>query len=109
MQISRETLKAHLGEYEQKLRELNSFITELNAMTDKHDTPTEHFEEDMAEAMHNVAYYKNEIAWIKKQLGSSDGNSSLGRGQIFGAVIIASISFAAGLLLGSGWGGKRKN
>ena len=109
MQISRETLEATLGKYEQELKGLNSFITELSSMTDKHNTPTEHFEEDLAEAKHNVVYYENQIASIKNQLGKSAGRRSLNREQIVGAVIISSISFAAGLLLGSSWGGKRKN
>lgn len=108
MQISRETLKDHLEKYEQELRELNSFITELNAMTDKHDTPSEHFAEDLAEAEHNVKFYESEIAWIKQQL-RRPGRIRLSREQIAGAVIISSISFLAGLLLGSSLGGKRKN
>lgn len=91
------------------MRGLNSYITELNSMTDKHDTPTEHFTEDLAEAKHNVAYYENEIAWIKTQLGNRDGKPRLRRTPIIGVVIISSISFAAGLLLGSSWVGKRKN
>ena len=109
MQISRETLKSHLEKYEQELRELNSFITELNAMTDKHDTPTEHFAEDLAEAKHNVVYYEGEIARIKKQLRKPGGMLSLSREQIVGVGIISSISFVAGLLLGSSLRRDRKN
>lgn len=109
MQISRETLEDNLEKYEQELRELNSFITELNAMAGKHGTPAEQLAEDFAEVKHNVAYYENEIASIKRRLRSPVGRVSPGREQILGAVLISSISFAAGLLLGSGWGGKRKS
>jgi hypothetical protein len=109
MQISRETLKIQLEEYEQELRELNSFITELNAMTDKHNTATEHFAEDLAEAEHNVVYYEGEIAEIKKQLRKPWGSHSPGREQIVRVGIISSISFVAGLLLGSSLRRGRKN
>lgn len=109
MQISCETLEDQLEEYEQELRELNSFITELKAMTDKHDTETEHFAEDLEEAEHNVIYYEHEIAELKKQLREQCGKQPLDRGQIVKVAIISSITFVAGLLLGSGLKRGRKN
>ena len=107
MQISNDTLKAHLAEYEQEWRGLNSFITELKATTDKHGTPTEHFAEDLAEAKHNVVYYEGEIARIKKLLGQPSGVLSLSKEHIVGVVIVSSISFVAGWLLGSSLRGGR--
>ena len=109
MQTSRETLKSDLEKYEQELRELNSFITELKAMTDKHNTLTEHFAEDLAEAEHNIVYYEGEIAQIKKQLRKPSGKQSPGEGQIVKVGIISSISFVAGVLLGSSLRRGRKN
>jgi chromosome segregation ATPase len=107
MGVSREELEDQLERYEQELKELNSFLNELKATTDKHDTPTDQFAEDLAETEHNIIFYKSEIARIKSQLSKPGGLLPRTREQIIGVVLISSISFAAGLLLGSGLGGKK--
>ncbi len=106
MAESRETLEDHLERYEQELRELNSFIAELKAMTDKHDTETEHFAEDLLEAEHNVLFYKSEIARIKKLLQGPSWRLPQTREEIIGVFLISSLSFVAGMLIGSKLGGR---
>jgi hypothetical protein len=106
MSVSRETLEDHLERYEQELRELNSYIAELKAMTDKHDTASEHFAEDLLEAEHNVLFYESEIARIKKLLRGPGWRLPQSREAIIGALLISSLSFVAGILIGTQLGGR---
>lgn len=111
MKSSREIHEELLAKYEQELAGLNSYIKELKDRTAEHDTPAEHFAEDLSEAEHNVAYYEDEIARIKKELrGSSDGDDCRdGRDTVLprtlrqglGSLLIASLSFIAGAIIGS--------
>ena len=111
MDERRDKLEDMLERYEEQLRGLNSFIKELKTMTDKHNTDAVHFDEDMDEAEHNIEFYKGEIARIKKEiekLPKSDYPQT-GAGTVLpqtamqgiGYVILASVSFVAGAILGS--------
>lgn len=68
MNESRDTLEDRLQNYEAQLGGLKSFIKELNASADKHETPREHLEEDLVEAEHNVKFYEEGIEQVKAQL-----------------------------------------
>jgi hypothetical protein len=111
MTAIREALEDQLEKYEQQLASLNSYIKELKAMTHKHGTEKDHFEDDLMEAEHNVKYYQDEIARIKKELKQSPSGKGKGgkkdsilprtKKQGIGSAIISSISFVAGAILGS--------
>jgi hypothetical protein len=103
-------LADELEAYEEKLNGLTSYVRELKTTTDKHDTPKEGFESDLLEAMHNIIYYEAEIARLKNQMrpplkGVNPGTVGTllpkTRNQGIGAVILSSISFAAGTIVGS--------
>jgi len=111
MQPNRQILEAQLKTYQDKLRSLSSYDTELKAMTGKHSTPRVQYESDLIKAEHNIEFYVAEIARIKKALGAF---APIGRpGSVpgtlrpritkpgFGAAVFSSISFIAGALLGS--------
>jgi hypothetical protein len=108
MKANREILEDHLERYEKQLASLNSYIKELKDMTARHSTEKEHFGEDLMEAEHNVKYYEDEIARIKKEIknlpyGQGRKDSILPRTakQCINSAIISSISFVAGAVLGS--------
>jgi chromosome segregation ATPase len=109
MQASREMLKDRLERYEQELRELHSFLQELDTTTAKYNTPSEQVEEDIREANHNIKFYEGEIAEIKKMLWKPSWRLPHSREQLLETVVITSISFVTGVLLGTTLGGKRKN
>ena len=111
MKASRDMLEDQLQDYEKQLASLSAYLKELKDMTARHGTDKEHFEGDVAEAEHNVLYYKDEIARIKQELSESAnaGRPQTGADTILprtkkqglGSLIISSISFVAGALLGS--------
>ena len=111
MSANREMLEDHLEKYEAQLRSLNSYIKELNDKTAEHGTDKEHFEVDLREAEHNVQYYENEITRIKSEIGRPGQTQDTKNGadtvlprtakQGIGALIVSSISFLAGALVGS--------
>ena len=118
MNVTRDTLEDHLQEYEAQLKSLKSYLKELNDQCAKHGTDKEHYEVDLMEAEHNVAYYEGEIARLKDELGGTGktgGDGGRGGGGRGGGgvvlppkvkkglvpVIISSVSFVAGTLLGS--------
>lgn len=111
MKPSREMLEQQLERYREKLNCLNSYIQELNNMTVKHGTERENFEADLMEAECNVKYYQDEIARINQEivklpeaeLGQTGADTILPHTakQIIGSFIFSSISFGAGILLGS--------
>ena len=76
MNEDRGMLEDHLERYETQLKSLSSYIKELNDLTTKHGTDHEHFESDLMEAEHNVKYYEDEIARIKKQLSKGGGGAT---------------------------------
>lgn len=115
MNTNRDTLEDQLQDYEAQLKSLNSYITELKHQTGKHDTDEEHYETDLLEAEHNVTYYEEEIARLKKEIrrsGKGGGSGGGGRGsggvvwppkveQGLVPVLLSSICFVAGVLIGS--------
>lgn len=107
MQADYDMLRDQLDEYQHELRQLNSYINELNTMTAKHGTPTEQVAEELAEAEFNIDFYEGEIASLKQQLHKPALRLPQYREEIIGAVVLSSISFVAGMLLGSILGRKR--
>jgi hypothetical protein len=110
MQSNRQMLADELEAYEEKAKGLTSYVRELKTMTAKHDTPKERFESDLLKAMHNIVFYEAEIARLKNQMRTPLQGVKPGtvgtllpktRNQGIGAVILSSISFAAGTILGS--------
>lgn len=118
MNVNRDTMEDQLQDYEAQLKSLNSYIRELKLQTDKHGTDEEHYETDLLEAEHNVKYYEEEIARLKNELGhkgkGGGGSGVRGGGRGGGGVvlppkvkqglipvILSSVSFVAGALLGS--------
>jgi hypothetical protein len=114
MSVSRDTLEDQLQNYEMQLKCLKSYLKELNHMTTKHGTDKEHFEQDLIEAEHNIKYYGGEIARVKDELralGKGSGTGGGGGGasamlpqtvkQGVGSLILSTISFGVGTLLGS--------
>ena len=68
MKPDRELLEDQLKNYEEQLRGLNSYVTELKDKTAEHGTEKEHYESDLMEAEHNIEFYEGEIARIKGEL-----------------------------------------
>jgi hypothetical protein len=119
MSVSRDMLEDQLQHCEKQLGGLNSFIKELNGMTAKHGTEPAHFEEDLFEAEHNVKFYEGEAARLKKELENLGGGGAApapkGAGPLsslpvktgIGALILSSISFVLGALVGRGMQSRR--
>lgn len=116
MNVNRDILEDQLQDYEAQLKSLNSYIKELKHQTDKHGTDEDHYETNLMEAEHNVKYYEEEIARLKNEIGhkgkGGGGGGGGGRGgggvvlppkvkQGLIPVILSSVSFVAGALLGS--------
>ena len=111
MKDHRKTLESMLEDYSTKVKGLSSYIKELNNTAARHGTETEHFEEDLQEAHHNVEYYQSEIGRLEKELGglpkAKPGNVS--KPGTFGtiakpgllALALSPIGFLVGALLGS--------
>lgn len=111
MKASRELLETELGEYEAAVRGLKSFIKELKVKTAEHGTDRELFEADLIEAEHNIKYYEDTMAHLTDELGKpgkpersqTGADTILPRTtkQCLGSLIFSSVSFVAGLILGS--------
>ena len=111
MNVNSDALEDQLQDYEAQLKSLNSYIKELKAQTAKHGTDEAQYEVDLMEAEHNVKYYEEEIARLKYEIGKTGkgGGGSGGGGIVLPPkvkqglvpVLISSISFLAGALLGS--------
>lgn len=110
MQNNRVILDDALETCEEKVKSLNSYVRELKATTAKHETPTEHYESDLAKAMHDILHYEDTIKLLKNQRRTPSPGLKSGtvgtllpktRNQGIGAVILSSISFAAGTIVGS--------
>jgi TolA-binding protein len=117
MSVNPDVLEDQLQDYEAQLRSLNSYIKALNDRCIECGTDKTQVEVDLMEAEHNVKYYEGEIARLKQEIGQA-GKGGGGRGggggqggrkialppkvkQGLVPLIISSISFAAGTLLGS--------
>ena len=111
MKVSREILEDQQERYETQLSSLYSYVKELTEMTAKYGTDPAQYEEDMWEAKHNIEYYEGEIARVKDELrecgaeapakGEPDNLLPRTVKQGLGSLIFSSISFVAGLILGS--------
>jgi hypothetical protein len=111
MKASRELLEDQLFGYEQKLAGIKCYVNELKDKTTKHGTAKEHFHEDLIEAEHNLKFYQGEIEELKRELGSPtkpketcpavDSVLPRTKKQGIGSLVISSVSFLAGAVLGS--------
>jgi chromosome segregation ATPase len=111
MNVSRDTLEDQLQNYEMQLKSLKSYLKELNDMTAKHGTDRAQFETDLFEAEYNATYYEGETARLKAELQTMEKAQGAGKGAATmlpqtvkqGAVslILSTISFGVGVLLGS--------
>ena len=111
MNNNRGMLEYQLERNEAQVRSLRSYIKELTDRTEALGTDREQFEEDLHEAEHNVEYYESETERIKQELGKAEKSSRASSAadtvlpstvkQGIGSLILSSISFAAGTLLGS--------
>ena len=108
MKAKRDVLEDQLQEYEQQVRELNSFIRELTDQVARHGTGKSEYEMDVIEAEHNVKFYEAEIARIRKELdGMRGGRHHSGTilprtaRQGVGSFVFTAIGFVTGVFLGS--------
>jgi prefoldin subunit 5 len=112
MKLDREMLEDQLKTYEAQLSSLTSYLKELKDTTAKLGTDSAQFEEDLMETENNVKYYGGEVARIKTELGKLEKAAPPARTAVdtvlphtvkqgIGSLLLSSISFAAGTLLGS--------
>ena len=112
MKPTRELLEDHAGKCETELKRLKSFVRELEETAARHGTDEGVLEEDLAEARHNISYYEAELERARSETGGDEGFESAPRPgqdsilprtprQGAGALILASISLVAGLIIGS--------
>lgn len=110
MQNNRVILDDALGTCEEKVKGLSSYVRELKTTTAKYDTPIEQYEADLAKAMNDILHYEAEIKLLKNQMPTPSPGVKSGtvgtllpktRNQGIGAVILSSISFAAGTIVGA--------
>jgi prefoldin subunit 5 len=112
MKPNREMLEDQLETYEEQLRSFTSYLKELKDTTAKLGTDSSQFEEDLMEVENNVKYYGGEVARLKTEVGKLDKPAPPARTTVdtvlphtlkqgMGSLLLASISFAAGMLLGS--------
>jgi hypothetical protein len=104
-------LKDELDDYQEQLKSIKSYITELNDMTERHGIDSSLVEEDLLKAENNHKYYTAEVARIKGELGQSGITPRLRAAaravlpqtvkQGVGALLFPSISFLAGAFLGA--------
>lgn len=111
MSTNAELLQDQFDKYQEQLMSTKSYIKALKDMTAQHGTDKSHYESDLWEAENNARYYEEEIARLKKELGRAGkalpvktrtGKAlpqSLRPG--LSTMVLASISFAAGVLVGS--------
>lgn len=112
MKPNREMLEDQLETYEAQLSSLSSYLKELKDTTAKLGTDSAQFEEDLMEVENDVKYYGGEVARVKTELGKLDKAAPPARNAVdtvlphtlkqgMGSLLLSSISFAAGMLLGS--------
>ncbi len=111
MKANREILEDQLSSYEKQLAGVKSYIKELKDKTAQHGTAKEHFQEDLIEAEHNLKFYQGEIDELKHEIGKPtkpketdpaiDSVLPRTKKQGIGSLIISSVSFLAGAVLGS--------
>jgi prefoldin subunit 5 len=112
MKPNRKMLEAQLETDEEQLRGLTSFLKELKTTTAKLGTDKAQFEEDLMETENNIKYYGGEVARIKTEMGKLEKAAPPAQTAVdtvlphtvkqgIGSLLLSSISFAAGTLLGS--------
>jgi hypothetical protein len=117
MSANRKELESQLEEYGEKLKSLKSYIREMKARAEEHGTDRSLFEGDLFEAEHNVAYYEGEVGRLRGALGGAGGGPTSGGGSSLGGVLggalpqtlnqgvgtllLSTLCFAAGVLIGS--------
>jgi len=112
MKPNRDMLEDELETYEAQLTSLSSYLNELKTTTAKLGTDRAQVEEDLMETENNVKYYGGEVARIKTEIGKLDKALPPARTAVdtvlphtlkqgVGSLLLSSISFAAGTLLGS--------
>jgi prefoldin subunit 5 len=112
MKPKREMLEDQLETYEEQLKGLTSYLNELKKTTADLGTDKTQFEEDLIETENDVKYYGGEVARIKTELGKLEKAAPPARTAVdtvlphtlkqgMGSLLLSSISFAAGMLLGS--------
>jgi chromosome segregation ATPase len=111
MDKKRLTMEGQLEHYDGQLKSLNSYIKELTDRTQEYGTDTAQFETDLLEAQNNVKYYEGELARVSEEL--ADADKTTGKSQdtstilpfgvkpSLGLLILSSVSFVAGAILGS--------
>ena len=72
MKVQRETLESQKADYEEKLRGLKSYGSELKAMCDKCGTDSEHYQEDLTRIAHDAQFYEAELARVSQELAEAD-------------------------------------
>lgn len=68
MKAQRETLESQKAEYEEKLRGLKAYATELKEMAAKHGTDSAQYEDDLHKASHDAQFYEAELHRICDEL-----------------------------------------
>jgi prefoldin subunit 5 len=112
MNVSRDMLEDQLQDYEAQLKSLKSYLKELTDMTARHGTDKAQFETDLLETEHNIKYYGGEVARLKNEIRSLEKSSgavgSVATAMLpqtvkqgVGSLILSTISFGVGALLGS--------
>lgn len=110
MKANRGVLEQQLASYQERSRQLHSYLQSLKEVCDKHGTGKEQFEPDLLEAENDATYYDSEIARLKQELQKSAPQIVGGvvgsvlpqtPKQGLGSIIFSSIGFLAGALLGS--------
>jgi septal ring factor EnvC (AmiA/AmiB activator) len=118
MNVSRDMLEDQLQNDETQLKSLKSYLKELNDMTAKHGTDRAQFEQDLLEVENNIKYYGGEVARVKNELQSLEKTKGVVAStaatmlpqtvkQGVGSLILSTISFGVGALLGSKLKSKR--
>jgi hypothetical protein len=111
MNIGSDDLEDRVENYKDELKGIKSYVKELQTMTAKHGTDPEQYEVDLMEAQHNIEFYEGEIAECKNAMGKSPkpggGYGGAGATPANGpnkgitSVIVSSVSFILGAILGS--------
>ena len=110
MKAKRDVLEDQLQEYEQQVRGLKAYVKELTDQAARHGTEKSEYEMDVIEAEHNVKFYEDEIARIRKELGGgARGGRHPHAGTILprtarqgiGSFVFTAIGFVTGVFLGS--------
>ena len=71
MKAHRETLEGQKADYEEKLRGLKAYASELKAMADKHGTDSSVYEHGLTKAAHDAEFYEAELQRLGGELSDS--------------------------------------